>query len=117
MAQSIMFWNPAVDDTTLRQVTAKDARIKEKLPIYLAVYRFNGALHWSIVWHAYAPETTALSASTEHIGFKIMEVRNPSTNPREFKYRFSFKPRDSHTAKVSLCCFSTMQMCYDLSDI
>lgn len=115
MAQPIINWDPKADDNFLRNLTAKDSNIEEKLDIYLAVSHLSGVVHWSIVWKAYAPETikVKLDANQEisHIGFKIMEVRNPRKDAQEFAYRFSYRRRDSQTVIVGLHCFFTLRLC------
>lgn len=99
---NLTYWNPADDAAALLRETVADCDLSGKLAVELGVLRYGGVLHWSILWKAFEHGTTTVSDDDPpHIGFKVMEVRNPSNDPKEFMYRFSFKQANSFTATVS----------------
>lgn len=85
-------WINAADEAALAKSAAPDSVIPQDLPVYLCITRSldMGQLHWVLAWPAYSPDNFGPNAPS--IGFKVLEVRNPSPrDTRTFALRFSYK--------------------------
>ncbi|EIM91520.1 uncharacterized protein STEHIDRAFT_153156 [Stereum hirsutum FP-91666 SS1] len=96
---STRLWKDEDDKKALAHWAAPDSAVPSSIPVYLCITRNTdmGILHWVIAWEAF-PANTLISPTTDAIGWKILEVRNPHEgNDKEFALRFSFRRKGSAT--------------------